>query len=301
MRIAIRRRTPAELLLVAAICVSATACTEDKTPSSASGTGAQDNAPATGAASAAAVDPANPATWKLPLEAYLPSKTEDDQLRRATNSLNQSCMAKAGFADWKPAPELPKLGPKTLTDWRYGIHDQELSSKRGYHPDAAEQSAYDEAMQKGAVSGLSGKAAETLDSCGSQSKQRIGGGDKTYGELAQRLSSDAGLRAKQQPEVTAAFKAWSGCMKQSGYSYKEPLDASDDPKFNSKDVTRLEVDTALADLKCRTSTNVAKIWYDAEVKLQKEAEEKNAPALRAERKELDSYIKNAATALSGAQ
>lgn len=250
-------------------------------------------------ATTAAFDAANPATWKLPLEAYLPSEEEDGQLRRAFGSLVEECVHRAGFTEWHPAAALPKLGPKTLTDWRYGIHDAELSATRGYHPDAAEQAAYDAVAQEAALDGSDKADSATLYSCGQQSAQKMGRGDKTYGELAQRLANEAFTRSKREPAVVAAFAQWSACMKESGYAYKEPLDASDDPAVNGRDVTQPEIDTAMADLGCRKRTDVAKVWYDAEVSLQKKAEEDNAQALHDERKMLDDALKSAARTVAG--
>ncbi|BFO16065.1 hypothetical protein SHKM778_24530 [Streptomyces sp. KM77-8] len=62
-----------------------------------------------------------------------------------------------------PAP----LGGTTLTDWRYGIHDAALASTRGYHPDAAQQEAYDEAMEAGAVD-LSGAPDSKVRECAAE-------------------------------------------------------------------------------------------------------------------------------------
>lgn len=292
MRISVRRRGPVALPLVALVAMAAAACAQT-TPAKTTAQALTDTR--------AVADPARPATWKLPLEAYLLTDQEDAQIRRAMNSLTEQCMRKAGYTSWSPAPDLPKLGPKTLTDWRYGIHDADLSSKRGYHPDAAEQAAYDAAMEKTAVDGTTGDTAKALSNCAQQSKQQVGGGDKTYGELAQSLANDAFLRSKQEPEVTTVFGQWSACMKESGYNYKQPLDASDDQRFGGRDVTQLEIDTALADLKCRDRTKVAWIWYQAETRLQKDSGEKNAQALRSARTDLDAAVKHAAAVLAGGQ
>lgn len=246
----------------------------------------------------AAADPANPATWRLPMEAHLPTDEESRRFGRAMTTLVGDCMRKAGHAYSAP-PELPRLGPKTLTDWRYGIHDAALSAERGYHPDAAEQAAYDAAIAKGLAAGTTGAAAEAEQACGVQSKQRLGGGDRTWGALAQTLGNDAFVRSKREPEVVAAFGAWSSCMKERGFVYKEPLDASDDRRFKGTDVSRTEIDTALADLACRARSNVAKVWFDAEVRLQEQALEQRVPALQTERRELDAALRKSADVLAG--
>ncbi|MDH6711075.1 hypothetical protein P3T27_007827 [Kitasatospora sp. MAA19] len=222
---------------------------------------------------------------------------EQSQLGRAMSALTEDCMHKAGYGSWNPAPELPKMGPKTLTDLRYGIHDAALVGKRGYHPDAAEKAAHDAAVEA-AIAGRSGGAATAAENgCGQQSKQKIGDSQSGF-QLAEQLANDAFTKAEKEPEVAAAFTQWSTCMKESGYNYREPLDAVDDPKF-ARDVTKAEIDTALADLNCRSRTNVALVWYEAEVRLQKAALEKNAQALQGGRAKLDSAMKNVNAVLAG--
>lgn len=285
-----KRAVIAAGILLGASCLAS--CSASPKPPSASAPSAKQGR---------AADPANPATWTLPIEAYLPSDDEHQQITRARNALIDDCMQTAGFADWQPAPELPKMGGKTMTDWRYGIHDGALAKKRGYKPDAAEQAAYDAVMHAGAVDGTGGNEPEAkeLAGCGSKAGAKISGNGEEFSQTAQDLGNEANIRAKQDPSVIAAFGAWSACMKQSGYSYKEPLDASDDPKFSSQEPTALEIATATADIACRNRTHVAKIWYDAEVKLQNAAVEKNAETLDRARKDLDAVVKNAAAVLAG--
>ncbi|AUY52487.1 hypothetical protein [Streptomyces sp. CB01881] len=222
---------------------------------------------------------------------------EQNQFGRAMGSLTEDCMHKAGYGSWSSAPDLPKVGPKTLTDLRYGIHDAVLVGKRGYHPDAAEKAAHDAAVEAAVAGGTRGAAAVAESDCGQKSKQQIGDAQSGF-QLAEQLANDAFTKAKQEPEVVAAFAQWSACMKESGYKYREPLDAVDDRKF-SRDVTKAEIDTALADLNCRSRSNVALVWYQAEVRLQKDAAERNAQALHTARTRLDATLKNVSVVLAG--
>ncbi|KOT99370.1 hypothetical protein ADK70_03940 [Streptomyces rimosus subsp. pseudoverticillatus] len=259
---------------------------------------------------------ADPATWTLPIEAYLPTDDDEQQVKKARTLLVGDCMKDLGF-DWRPAPDLPKLGPKTLTDWRYGIHDAVLAKKRGYKPDAAEQAAYDRVMSQGAVEdtteeGAEGKAlnggvaevggkAVPKGGCLGQANQKISDGALERTAKAQEIANDAFTRSKRESKVIKAFAAWSSCMKEHGYNYKEPLDASDDSRFSSPEVTKLEIATATADIACRDRTHVAKIWFDAESELQKQAIDKNIEELVEARKSLDDTIKKAARVLGGAK
>ncbi|MFJ6757513.1 hypothetical protein ACIQNK_21105 [Streptomyces sp. NPDC091273] len=246
---------------------------------------------------------ADPATWTLPMEAYLPSDDERRQMAQAKAALIGDCMKSAGYAQWRAAPELPKVGPKTLTDWRYGIHDGDLAKRRGYKPEAAEQEAYDAAVNVGAVDGTSanGPDGQALQACRGEVHTKLKGDVVDYSEEAQKLGNEAYVRSKEEAEVVAAFQAWSSCMKEGGYDYKQPLDASDDPRFGGPDVTPDEIAAATTDIACRDRTKVAKTWWEAETRLQTAALEKHAESLNKARKDMDAASKAAADALAGQQ
>lgn len=211
-------------------------------------------------------DPDNPATWKLPIEAYMPTKSQASLVSNARDDLIDQCMDKAGYPDWSPAPDLPKLGGKTLTDWRYGIHDAELAAKRGYHPEAQEQQAYEASLEEGAVD-ESGAPDETVKKCASEVDGSVPTAQPAY--IVQQVSGEAFGESRKDPEVVAAFAQWSTCMHGKGYSYKEPMEANDEPRFaDPNQVTQLEIDTAAADIICRNEANVARTWFDAESRMQ---------------------------------
>ncbi|MEV0924281.1 hypothetical protein AB0I99_03970 [Streptomyces spongiicola] len=258
-------------------------------------------------------DAADPATWVLPIEGYLPSDHERNQISQARKILTSDCMKRFGFS-WQPAPDLPRLGPKTLVDWRYGIHDMALAKERGYKPSAAEQEAYDRAVEIGAVDGTSGTGPDSKaleggakqvggkpvpqGGCLGEADQKISS-DAQNTTVAQRISNEAFTESQQSPEVVTAFKAWSSCMKASGFNYERPLEASDDRRFGSRDVTPLEIKTATADISCRYKTNVAKIWYDNEVAIQNQKIESQPEQLIKERKSLDRAVRKAADIIAG--
>jgi hypothetical protein len=258
-------------------------------------------------------DAADPATWVLPIEGYLPSDNERKQISQARKMLATDCMKEYGFT-WQPAPDLPRLGPKTLVDWRYGIHDMALASERGYKPAAAEQEAYDQVAEVGAVDDTSGAGPETqalegaVKEVGGRPVPKggcIGEADRkisaraTDTSVAQALSTAAFAESQQDPAVVKAFKAWSDCMRARGFKYDRPLDASDDQRFASREVTSLEIKTATVDISCRDRTDVARIWFDAEVAIQQKQIDSQAELLVKERQNLDSAVKKAASVVEG--
>jgi hypothetical protein len=258
-------------------------------------------------------DSKDPQSWVLPIQSYLPTEREQGQLSQAKKILIGDCMKGFGFT-WTPAPDLPRVGPKTLTDWRYGIHDMALAEQRGYKADAEEQAAYDAAVEKGAVDGTTadGPDAKTLSGdirevdgkkvpeggCVGAANQEIDA-DAIQARAAVELANAAFVKSKEDPKVVKAFADWSACMKRSGYDYEQPLDASDDSKFSGTEVSSEEIATATADIRCRQKTDVAWVWFQAESALQKSAIEQHAEQLSAERKKIDAAVRNASKIVKG--
>ncbi|MFG2813778.1 hypothetical protein [Streptomyces sp. NPDC048410] len=235
------------------------------------------------------------------------------QISHAKKILVGDCMKDFGFT-WAPTPDLPKVGPKTLTDWRYGIHDMALAKERGYKPAAKEQVAYDAALKKGAVDGTTADSPEAraldgrLKEVGGR-KVPAGGcvgaanrgvdAEAVQARTALGLANAAFVKAQQEPQVVRAFADWSACMKRGGYTYKAPLDASDDRRFSGPQVSPQEIATATTDITCRQKTDVARIWFQAESDLQKKAIDDHAEELSTEHHEIDSAVRKASQIVTG--
>lgn len=265
------------LLAAAAVCTVAVIGTSSdqegrKDPTVPGSAAKQPQAPQT-----PAEDPDNPATWQLPIAAYMPTTAQTRMAAGLRDDLIDACMKDAGFAQWAPAPDLPSIGGKTLTDWRYGIHDAALAAKNGYHPAPAEQRAYDAAMAEGAVD-ESGADEGQVRQCAQQASGDVP--TVQTADLVAEIDGDAYRAAMADPAVVAAFTKWSSCMKDKGYSYTKPMDANDDPQFSDPSrITAAEIATATADVACRDEYKVEKTWFDAEVVLQGAAIKKNQAAL----------------------
>ncbi|WP_162602618.1 hypothetical protein [Streptomyces spongiicola] len=226
-------------------------------------------------------DPRDPATWKLPVEAYAPTASETRVVSVARDKLIDECMAKAGFEQWVPAPDLPALGGDTPTDWRYGVHDAAQAAQHGYHPDPARQQAYDEALAVGAVD-RSGADDGVLKACAATADAQVPPVQEA--SIVQEINTQSFKAAEESPSVEEAFRQWSACMKSKGYVYARPMDANDDPRFAARDeVTDLEIATAKADVACRDRYQVEKTWFEAEVQLQQSGIKKHHAALEAAR------------------
>ncbi|WP_086822529.1 hypothetical protein [Streptomyces sp. NRRL B-24572] len=272
---------------------------------------------------------ADPSTWTLPMQAYRPTAEQTRTLARAEQKLVGRCLEDFGIV-WKPAPALPPVGPKNMLDWRYGIHDARMSAKFGYQVDPAQQARYEKALKAAdaqpqlsadaqLVLGGTDVPAELLQQVGPEARRGFYGGRKipeggcfgrarrTLGgsvqgvsPLVQRLTSDSYPTSMEDPLVKAAFARWSACMKTKGFTYPAPMAANDDPRFRPGPggASRVEIDTALADIGCRATHRVAEIWHEAETRIQRASITRNAAALAADRRALDTSLRKAADVLA---
>jgi hypothetical protein len=221
----------------------------------------------------------DPATWKLPIEFYLPAKSSKLRVSSARDTMIDACMAEAGYEAWQPAPDLPSIDGTSFTDRRYGIHDITLTSKRGYHPDLALLDAYNEAMRIGAVD-MSGSDSGTLRTCVEKADGQVP--NVEVDAIAQSIDNESFIASLKESSVIKAFDDWSACMKNAGFAYKTPMEALDDSRFgDSSQVTDLEISTAKADLNCRNQHKVIRTWFEAEAKIQQAKIAKQLPALSA--------------------
>ncbi|MET9518250.1 hypothetical protein [Streptomyces sp. NPDC002994] len=211
-------------------------------------------------------DPEDPATWKLPVEAYLPTKAEARLMSSSRDDVIKQCMADAGFPDWQPAPDLPTVGGTTLTDWRYGIHDLALAKQNGYHPDSEQQAANEAAL---ASDESMNADQDILRSCASKTDDT--GASVQHSPLVNQINGSSYQQSTESAAVKKVFALWSACMKAKGYTYREPLDASDSFSAGSDEISEAEKQTAVADVGCRDQHHVEKTWFEAEAAIQQKA------------------------------
>lgn len=234
-------------------------------------------------------DPEDPATWRLPVETYAPTKAQTRMVSSTRDELIDACMDKQGFPEWTPAPDLPDLGGTTLTDWRYGIHDAEEAHAYGYHPDPEAQKAYDDVLAQD-QSGNTDR--DVLRSCVDEAD---GGVPRlAVSPLVNQIGGYSYQMARETPEVQRVFEQWSECMKTKGHTYAQPMDAAEDPRFITSDkATELEKDTAAADVACRDKFHVEKTWFDAEAHIQEQEISKSQQELEEQQADIKAAVAKA--------
>ncbi|MFI1106202.1 hypothetical protein [Streptomyces melanogenes] len=263
----------------------------------------------------------DPATWDLPLIRYQPTTEQARTIRQARETLIEQCARRYGIT-LTPDPELPPLGPKNQMDWRYGIHERDLTERRGYQVDDKQQARYDAALQAQSsrprpprdtpvvVNGTKlppeALAATSADAqkgivagkpvpdggCSGEANRALGTSTQGFAPLVDRLMNASYPQSMKEPDVKDVFARWSACMRARGFSYSAPMDANDDPAFRASPsgVSRHEIDTALADLDCRTTHRVAEVWHGAEARIQAHAVTENASDLATARRDLDHTV-----------
>ncbi|MFE9120058.1 hypothetical protein [Streptomyces sp. NPDC007172] len=234
----------------------------------------------------------DPASWRLPIEAYMFSRSQVHTMNSRRAALMADCAQRAGSPGPAPALDAPDLDGRTETDLRYGIHDAALAARRGYHPDAADQQAHDRAIAAGAVV-PAGADGAVLRGCSDAAGVSVPA--PVQAEVVEAIARDSYARSAKTPEVTAVFARWSACMKAKGYSYARPMDVNDDPRFHDRDGVRdVEIATATADVACRRRVPVAKVWFEAESVLQTEAIKANQGVLNTVRAGIEEAVGRAA-------
>lgn len=255
----------------------------------------------------------DPRPLTLPIQAYLPTDAHLLLLARAQATLEQRCMAAAGYRYALPLPPpAPAAGNAVsgMTDLRYGIHDAAAAQAHGYLPpaqdaarDAAKGTALlaaDRAAQRmsaaeqrtlygttvtsspsaGGTAGPAGGPVRT-GGCMGQALHRLTGGQPVIADLSQKVNNESYALSLHDPRVQNVFAAWSSCMRAAGYPYATPNDAVNHQKFTRSGPSALQKATAVADVGCKQAHNVIGIWYAVDAAYQRSLIHANAPAFAA--------------------
>lgn len=298
-------RTAFVAVPVTAVALLATAC-------SAAGTNAVGSGPVEVAATPVLTSVADKT---LPIEAYLLNGRQTAMVGNAMSILETSCMARFGFS-YHPTPA-DINSPVTQLARRYGSTDISVVSSLGYHaPESFKQNKVagptltDEERQVltgglesgGARSSASAAPAQSVNGqtipqggCIGEATAKVNPEpDHTATELADDINIGNYQRSLSDPRVKTVFAAWSTCMKSKGYTYSTPLDAINDRAWATDAPTRTEIETATADLDCKTRNNVVGVWYAVESAMQTRDIEAKAETLQKLKDGYQAALKRAA-------
>ncbi|MEV5108005.1 hypothetical protein ACFQ7G_39075 [Streptomyces massasporeus] len=233
----------------------------------------------------------------LPLQDYLYSDADLRTVKQAMRTLTEKCMRRHKVThDFGPPP--PAMGPRSITDRRYGLTDARMARTTGYHlgdrdprthpvPERTPPTgkALTVIAGTGSPTEVNGVRVPARGCAGEAEREIVGSGRLGSSDLAQDLNGESFTATKADPRVVKAFRAWSRCMKERGHAYPDPLAVMNDKRFQGNTPAPPEIEVATADVACKARTDVTGIWYRAEVAYQKTLIARNEKALAAVREQ----------------
>lgn len=247
----------------------------------------------------------DPAALVLPIEQYLYTPAQTDELSTAMYLGVRRCMAEFGYS----LPARSMLGSQYsggLVPLRYGPSDMTSAGTYGYHrpppPGGAKVmaqpvlSATERYTYFGPRAGTSDTAPATPEptaahgrpvprgGCLAQAQRDIAG-DAVFGQspIAEQIKQAGYAASTADPRVVAVFHQWSACMRGRGYSYPDPVRAYEDPRWNTPSATTAEIAAAKADVTCKRQTNLVGVWFAVESAYQDQQIGQQRAGLAAER------------------
>ena len=238
----------------------------------------------------------------LPIQAYKPVAAQQNVITDAEEKLVAHCMSQFGFT-WTYSPS--NVSDYNEVDREYGVADLATAQKYGYHLPPADGGGASAGSHSGQATGaplspsevlvLSGSTtgADSATSPGSYQGRQIPRGGCSGQARRQvtvvdeidptSLVDSIGLgmwkKAQSDARVVAGFRAWSACMRQAGYDYPTPLAAVGDRRWARPAVSQAEIQTAVADVRCKQRTKLIGIWFSVESGYEKEAIQQNIQQL----------------------
>ncbi|MCF2529546.1 hypothetical protein [Yinghuangia soli] len=244
-----------------------------------------------------------------PVDAYQLSEAEKAALGKVAAKAFADCIRSYGV-DYSPAAEPPRqagpwdVHPNSFGD--YGIFDPSETWHEGFRlrhyppevtspPPPKERDDVDR-LASGTTDGFT----RLTEFAGKPVPE--GGCDKVRSDASSALGVDISptletVTPVEDPRLVAAESAWSKCMKQKGFDYPNPAEASRQEKWSdgpSEPVGEEERATARADTQCKLATNLVGIFNAVAIAYEKRWIEANAPLLAEVRARRDDLLRRAA-------
>jgi hypothetical protein len=213
----------------------------------------------------------------LPFDSYELSGADTATVEAAEDLLVQRCMHRLGMG-WKVIPRI--AGDDAPNRRRYGIIELTIAKRFGYHvpPDtsgAAQRQDLDSAREKRLTprEHQAAYGSNGLSGCWSKAHSRLLHGTPQADEaLLRRLITEAYENSRRDGKVTQVVRSWSACMENKRLHYKDPISAAGDKRWvRSPRPSRAELETAIADVRCKTETGLVSAWRKTETRIQLDA------------------------------
>jgi len=237
----------------------------------------------------------------LAVEPYLETDEERARLSEAESVLVSRCMKTHGF-DY-PTMVVGNPAAIPVLKGRYGpVDDEEAAAGYRFMVPLVDAQGNSVKFSKplppstpALQAALSGSGQN--GGCQGEAKQqlwaKVGAGQDAQ-RVAERIKSESFDRSQSDPRLLAAFDKWSQCMKSAGYSYKNPMDAVNDPKWTGPKPSASEVAVARKDVQCKGSAQLVDTWISVEDALENKDIEANSEQLAQGRRLIDDALRGAA-------
>jgi len=241
----------------------------------------------------------------LPLDVYYATDRDRELWYQAVAILVQECMARHGF-NFNPGTP----SDRSMISHRYFLpFDLDMAQRVGYHTPPPTDAIHGTGMKSPTNSA---ERAVLYGSSSSHAANAPAGG--CFGEAENRLArgtpqatlSDDGVLGMQNkaygsaindPRLVEAAKKWSTCMARAGYRYSNPVDAANSPVAMSSGQAQIE--QAVTDVKCKQSTNYARIGFALMAAYEKLEIEAHAQQLELYQQASRAQAENAARVIAG--
>jgi hypothetical protein len=270
--------------------------------------------------------PRSSADLSVPLQPYELTSRQYAQVQRARMKAIHQCMSRFGISletpvirevRWSHVPaRVGWLGDRKPSWYGYrgpvGYQsDQYAAATRGGTKALLVPERY-HGVYGGSVGVFNGRPVPS-GGCQGEARRRLDGPGGTlrrslrdepiipWKSLAGIESSAAGKVARDR-RYQAVQGRWRDCMNRSGYSYASPVDAENDPRWArtvsmtdeepEQPVSQTEIQTAVADDKCRDEVNLPGISLALHVSYQREEIRAHATKLTQIRKLLQIQLRN---------
>lgn len=239
--------------------------------------GDSEERPASGAPSSAGVAAPPPSEevqkLVLPLDDYIFSNVEYETTSNAIDLMVRDCMKEQGLS-WT-ALKRPTNLPNMWNRRRYGLIENAVAERLGYHVTAdllsSKVAARMEEKRDAKLSTRQAKAANNPKTgCNKKADARLWGGKKPDLGMLNSLNSEGLTQSQKVPAVQESLRDWRSCMEGRGFRYRDPYAAMGDKAWSkTRRPSRKEIETAVADVQCKSQSRLVAVWSAGEAKIQK--------------------------------
>lgn len=227
-------------------------------------------------------DSAGDYTFRLPIAKYSYTESQIAVINSAQDALTERCMQRFGISYRVPEP--PRQSRDS--DRRYGLSSASDATHYGYHLPPSPSYNPDQGLDAEQIEVLYGERGGKntpspnpdqhhgkipVNGCRGEAVRTLSAGHEynTGAKVASDIANRSYRESADDSRVRDAVSRWSSCMKSHGFTYSSPLAALEGASLDDPKVTRREIETAEADMRCKSATNLLDIWFSVETSIQK--------------------------------